>query len=107
MNIDNNVVKKVGELLVFFKFVYKEIFDFDGFFVYDVLIVVYCVVSELFMFKEVNIVVEICGEYMVGMILVDLLGVIGRKFNVKFGLIFDVDGFWDLMIKVFKIYLVL
>ncbi|MHA2961444.1 nucleoside hydrolase [Priestia megaterium] len=104
MNIDNNVAKKVGELLAFFKSAYKETFGFDGPPVHDVLTVVYCIAPELFTLKEVNIVVETRGEYTAGTTSVDLLGVTGRKPNTKFGLTLDVDGFWDLMIKALKTY---
>ncbi|MEW4272564.1 nucleoside hydrolase [Priestia megaterium] len=104
MNIDNNVAKKVGELLAFFKSAYKETFGFNGPPVHDVLTVAYCVAPELFTLKEVNIVVETRGEYTAGTTSVDLLGVTGRKPNAKFGLTLDVDAFWNLMIEALKTY---
>ncbi|MFE4573359.1 nucleoside hydrolase [Paenibacillus chitinolyticus] len=102
--IDNYVAKIVGELLVFFASTYKEMFDFDGAPVHDVLTVAYCVAPELFKTKDVNIVVETKGEYTAGTTLVDLHGVTGRKVNAKFGLELDVDGFWKLMIDALKKY---
>ncbi|OAX46444.1 nucleoside hydrolase [Paenibacillus sp. AD87] len=102
--IDNHVAKIVGELLVFFASTYKEMFDFDGAPVHDVLTVAYCVAPELFKTKDVNIVVETKGEYTAGTTLVDLHGVTGRKVNAKFGLELDVDGFWKLMIDALKKY---
>lgn len=102
--IDNNVAKIVGELLVFFASTYKEMFDFDGAPVHDVLTVAYCVAPELFKTKDVNIVVETKGEFTAGTTLVDLHGVTGRKVNAKFGLELDVDGFWKLMIDALKKY---
>jgi len=102
--IDNNVAKIVGELLVFFASTYKEMFDFDGAPVHDVLTVAYCAAPELFKTKDVNIVVETKGEYTAGTTLVDLHGVTGRKVNAKFGLELDVDGFWKLMIDALKKY---
>ncbi|MFB7816993.1 nucleoside hydrolase [Paenibacillus chitinolyticus] len=102
--IDNYVAKIVGELLVFFASTYKEMFDFDGAPVHDVLTVAYCVAPELFKTKDVNIVVETKGEYTAGTTLVDLYGVTGRKVNAKFGLELDVDGFWKLMIDALKKY---
>ncbi|KOP65474.1 ribonucleoside hydrolase [Bacillus sp. FJAT-18019] len=102
--IDNHVAKIVGELLVFFASTYKEMFDFDGGPVHDVLTVAYCVAPELFKMKDVNIVVETKGEYTAGTTLVDLHGVTGREVNAKFGLELDVDGFWKLMIDALKKY---
>lgn len=102
--IDNNVAKIVGELLVFFASTYKEMFDFDGAPVHDVLTVAYCIAPELFKTKDVNIVVETKGEYTAGTTLVDLHGVTGREINAKFGLELDVDGFWKLMIDALKKY---
>jgi purine nucleosidase len=102
--IDNHVAKIVGELLVFFASTYKEMFEFDGAPVHDVLTVAYCVAPELFKTKDVNIVVETKGEYTTGTTLVDLHGVTGRKVNAKFGLELDVDGFWKLMIDALKKY---
>ncbi|MGG3280248.1 nucleoside hydrolase [Paenibacillus solani] len=102
--IDNNVAKIVGELLVFFASTYKEMFDFDGAPVHDVLTVAYCIAPELFKTKDVNIVVETKGEFTAGTTLVDLHGVTGRKVNAKFGLELDVDGFWKLMIDTLKKY---
>ncbi|GHH99920.1 nucleoside hydrolase [Neobacillus kokaensis] len=102
--IDNKVAKIVGELLVFFASTYKEMFDFDGAPVHDVLTVAYCVAPELFKLKEVNITVETKGEFTAGTTLVDLHGVTGRKVNAKFGLELDVEGFWKLMIEALKQY---
>ncbi|RJX40272.1 nucleoside hydrolase [Paenibacillus pinisoli] len=102
--IDNRVAKIVGELLVFFASTYKEMFDFDGAPVHDVLTVAYLVAPELFKTKDVNIVVETKGEYTAGTTLVDLHGVTGRAVNAKFGLELDVDGFWKLMIDALKTY---
>src|SRR5699024_3663425 len=59
--IDNDVSEIVGKLLVFFASTYKEMFDFDGAPVHDVLTVAYCVAPELFTMKEVNIAVETKG----------------------------------------------
>lgn len=102
--IDNNVAKIVGELLVFFASTYKEMFDFDGAPVHDVLTVAYCVAPELFKTKDVNITVETKGEFTAGTTLIDLHGVTGRKVNAKFGLELDVEGFWKLMIEALKKY---
>ena len=102
--IDNNVAKIVGELLVFFASTYKEMFDFDGAPVHDVLTVAYCVAPELFKMKDVNITVETKGEFTAGTTLVDLHGITGRKVNAKFGLKLDVEGFWKLMIEALKKY---
>ncbi|NEU30544.1 nucleoside hydrolase [bacterium LRH843] len=102
--IDNKVAKIVGELLVFFASTYKEMFDFDGAPVHDVLTVAYCVAPELFKMKDVNITVETKGEFTAGTTLVDLHGVTGRKVNAKFGLELDVEGFWKLMIEALKTY---
>ncbi|MBU8879033.1 nucleoside hydrolase [Bacillus sp. FJAT-29790] len=102
--IDNKVAKIVGELLVFFASTYKEMFDFDGAPVHDVLTVAYCVAPELFKTKDVNITVETKGEFTAGTMLVDLHGVTGRKVNAKFGLELDVEGFWKLMIDALKTY---
>ncbi|OAH57398.1 ribonucleoside hydrolase [Domibacillus aminovorans] len=102
--IDNNVAKIVGELLVFFASTYKEMFDFDGAPVHDVLTVAYCVAPELFKTKDVNITVETKGEFTAGTTLIDLHGVTGRKVNAKFGLELDVEGFWELMIEALKKY---
>ncbi|OKL35407.1 nucleoside hydrolase [Domibacillus mangrovi] len=102
--IDNNVAKIVGELLVFFASTYKEMFDFDGAPVHDVLTVAYCVAPELFKMKDVNITVETKGEFTSGTTLIDLHGVTGREVNAKFGLELDVEGFWKLMIEALKKY---
>lgn len=102
--IDNNVAKVVGELLVFFASTYKEMFDFDGAPVHDVLTVAYCIAPELFKTKDVNITVETKGEFTAGTTLIDLHGVTGRKINAKFGLELDVEGFWKLMIEALKKY---
>ena len=102
--IDNNVAKIVGELLVFFASTYKEMFDFDGAPVHDVLTVAYCVAPELFKMKDVNITVETKGEFTAGTTLVDLHRVTGRKINAKFGLELDVEGFWKLIIEALKKY---
>jgi purine nucleosidase len=102
--IDNKVAKIVGELLVFFASTYKEMFDFDGAPVHDVLTVAYCVASELFKMKEVNITVETKGEFTAGTTLIDLHGVTGREINARFGLELDVEGFWKLMIDALKKY---
>jgi purine nucleosidase len=100
--IDNRVAKVVGELLVFFASTYKEMFDFDGAPVHDVLTVAYLVAPELFTMKEVNIAVETKGEFTAGTTLVDLHGVTGREVNAKFGVELDADGFWKLMIDALK-----
>lgn len=100
--IDNHVANIVGELLVFFASTYKEMFDFDGAPVHDVLTVAYCLAPELFTMKEVNIVVETKGEFTAGTTLVDLHGVTGREVNAKFGQELDVEGFWELMIDALK-----
>ncbi|WP_436375973.1 nucleoside hydrolase [Cytobacillus sp. BC1816] len=102
--IDNKVAKIVGELLVFFASTYKEMFDFDGAPVHDVLAVAYLVAPELFKMKAVNIAVETKGEFTAGTTLVDLHGVTGRKINAKFGMELDVEGFWQLMIEALKKY---
>jgi pyrimidine-specific ribonucleoside hydrolase len=102
--IDNKVAKIVGELLEFFTSTYKEMFDFDGAPVHDVLTVAYCVAPELFKTKDVNITVETKGEFTAGTTLIDLHGVTGRKVNAKFGLELDVVGFWKLMIGALKKY---
>ncbi|PWW32386.1 purine nucleosidase [Cytobacillus oceanisediminis] len=102
--IDNKVAKIVGELLVFFASTYKEMFDFDGAPVHDVLTVAYCVAPELFKMKEVNITVETKGEFTAGTTLIDLHGVTGREINARFGLELDVEGFWKLMIDALKKY---
>ncbi|WP_059174033.1 nucleoside hydrolase [Bacillus sp. FJAT-27445] len=102
--IDNKVANIVGELLVFFASTYKEMFDFDGAPVHDVLTVAYCVAPELFKMKDVNITVETKGEFTAGTTLVDLHGVTGREVNAKFGLELDVEGFWKLMIDALKKY---
>ncbi|MCP3740768.1 nucleoside hydrolase [Rossellomorea sp. BNER] len=102
--IDNKVAKIVGELLEFFTSTYKEMFDFDGAPVHDVLTVAYCVAPELFKTKDVNITVETKGEFTAGTTLIDLHGVTGRKVNAKFGLELDVEGFWKLMIEALKKY---
>ncbi|WP_264737370.1 nucleoside hydrolase [Cytobacillus firmus] len=102
--IDNKVAKIVGELLVFFASTYKEMFDFDGAPVHDVLAVAYLVAPELFKMKDVNIAVETKGEFTAGTTLVDLHGVTGRKINAKFGMELDVEGFWQLMIEALKKY---
>ncbi|ASN06462.1 nucleoside hydrolase [Virgibacillus necropolis] len=102
--IDNNIAKIVGELLVFFASTNKEMFDFDGAPVHDVLTVAYCVAPELFTTKDVNITVETKGEFTSGTTLIDLHGVTGRKVNAKFGLELDVEGFWKLMIEALKKY---
>ncbi len=100
--IDNRVAKVVGELLVFFASTYKEMFDFDGAPVHDVLTVAYLVAPELFTMKEVNIAVETKGEFTAGTTLVDLHGVTSREVNAKFGVELDTDGFWKLMIDALK-----
>ena len=64
--IDNHVSNIVGELLVFFASTYKEMFDFDGAPVHDVLTVAYLVAPELFKMKDVNIVVETKAEFTAG-----------------------------------------
>jgi purine nucleosidase len=102
--IDNKVAKIVGELLVFFASTYKEMFDFDGAPVHDVLTVAYCVAPELFKMKEVNITVETKGEFTAGTTLIDLHGVTGKEINARFGLELDVEGFWKLMIDALKKY---
>ncbi|MBS4179433.1 nucleoside hydrolase [Lederbergia citrea] len=102
--IDNKVANIVGELLVFFASTYKEMFDFDGAPVHDVLTVAYLVAPELFKMKDVNITVETKGEFTAGTTSVDLHGVTGRKVNAKFGLELDVEGFWKLMIEALKKY---
>ncbi|WP_085522734.1 nucleoside hydrolase [Tuberibacillus sp. Marseille-P3662] len=102
--IDNHVANIVGELLTYFASTYKEVFDFDGAPVHDVLTVAYCVAPELFATKDVNIAVETKGEYTEGTTLIDLQGVTGRKVNAKFGLELDVEGFWQLMIEALKTY---
>ncbi|WP_257350395.1 nucleoside hydrolase [Pseudalkalibacillus decolorationis] len=102
--IDNNVAKIVGELLVFFASTYKEMFDFDGAPVHDVLTVAYCVAPELFKTKDVNITVETKGEFTAGTTLIDLHGITGRKVNAKFGLELEVEDFWKLMIEALKRY---
>ncbi|MFC5591988.1 nucleoside hydrolase [Sporosarcina soli] len=102
--IDNRVANIVGELLVFFASTYKEMFDFDGAPVHDVLTVAYLVAPELLTMKEVNIAVETKGEFTAGTTLVDLHGVTGREVNAKFGVELDVDGFWKLMIEALKKY---
>ncbi|MDM5226034.1 nucleoside hydrolase [Cytobacillus sp. NJ13] len=102
--IDNKVAKIVGELLVFFASTYKEMFDFDGAPVHDVLTVAYLVAPELFKMKAVNIAVETKGEFTAGTTLVDLHGVTGRRINAKFGMELDVEGFWQLMIESLKKY---
>ncbi|UOQ92881.1 nucleoside hydrolase [Halobacillus shinanisalinarum] len=102
--IDNHVAKIVGELLAFFRSTYKEMFDFDGAPVHDVLTVAYCVAPELFETKDVNIAVETKGEFTAGTTLIDLHGVTGRKVNAKFGIGLDVEGFWKLMMKALKKY---
>lgn len=103
-NIDNNVAKIAGELLVFFASTYKEMFDFDGAPVHDVLTVAYCVAPELFKTKDVNITVEIKGEFTAGTTLIDLHGVTGREVNAKFGVELDAEGFWKLIIEALKKY---
>ncbi|MGE7876681.1 nucleoside hydrolase [Peribacillus muralis] len=100
--IDNHVAKIVGELLVFFASTYKEMFNFAGPPVHDVLTVAYCVAPELFKTKEVNITVETKGEYTAGTTSIDLHGITGRKANAKYGLELDVEGFWRLMIEALK-----
>ena len=102
--IDNHVSNIVGELLVFFASTYKEMFDFDGAPVHDVLTVAYLVAPELFTMKDVNIVVETKGEFTAGTTLIDLHGVTGREVNAKFGVELDVEGFWKLMIDALKKY---
>ncbi|MGE8081173.1 nucleoside hydrolase [Peribacillus loiseleuriae] len=102
--IDNHVAKIVGELLVFFASTYKEMFDFDGAPVHDVLTVAYCVAPELFKTKDVNVTVETKGEFTAGTTLIDLHGVTGREVNAKFGVELDVEGFWKLMIEALKKY---
>ncbi|KXH78784.1 nucleoside hydrolase [Sporosarcina sp. HYO08] len=102
--IDNRVSNIVGELLVFFASTYKEMFDFDGAPVHDVLTVAYLVAPELFKMKDVNIVVETKGEFTAGTTSVDLHGVTGREVNAKFGVGLDVEGFWKLMIDALKKY---
>ncbi len=102
--IDNHVSNIVGELLVFFASTYKEMFDFDGAPVHDVLTVAYFVAPELFKMKDVNIVVETKGEFTAGTTLIDLHGVTGREVNAKFGVELDVEGFWKLMIDALKKY---
>lgn len=102
--IDNHVSTIVGELLVFFASTYKEMFDFDGAPVHDVLTVAYLVAPELFTMKDVNIVVETKGEFTAGTTLIDLHGVTGREVNAKFGVELDVEGFWKLMIDALKKY---
>ncbi|PAV31120.1 ribonucleoside hydrolase [Virgibacillus profundi] len=102
--IDNEVAKIVGELLVFFASTYKEMFDFDGAPVHDVLTVAYLVAPELFTMKDVNIAVETKGEFTAGTTLIDLHGVSGREVNAKFGLELDTEGFWQLMIEALKKY---
>ena len=102
--IDNHVSNIVGELLVFFASTYKEMFDFDGAPVHDVLTVAYLVAPELFKMKDVNIVVETKGEFTAGTTLIDLHGVTGREVNAKFGVELDVEGFWKLMIDALKKY---
>ncbi|MCM3667859.1 nucleoside hydrolase [Mesobacillus maritimus] len=102
--IDNQVAQIVGELLVFFASTYKEMFDFDGAPVHDVLCVAYLVAPELFKMKDVNITVETKGEFTAGTTCVDLHGVTGREINAKFGMELDVDGFWKLMIEALKKY---
>lgn len=102
--IDNRVANIVGELLVFFASTYKEMFDFDGAPVHDVLTVAYLVAPELFTMKDVNIAVETKGEFTAGTTLVDLHGVTDREVNAKFGMELDVDGFWKLMIEALKKY---
>ncbi len=102
--IDNRVANIVSELLVFFASTYKEMFDFDGAPVHDVLTVAYLVAPELFTMKDVNIAVETKGEFTAGTTLVDLHGVTGREVNAKFGVELDVDGFWKLMIEALRKY---
>lgn len=102
--IDNHVSNVVGELLVFFASTYKEMFDFDGAPVHDVLTVAYLVAPELFKMKDVNIVVETKGEFTAGTTLIDLHGVTGREVNAKFGVELNVEGFWKLMIDALKKY---
>ncbi len=102
--IDNHVSNIVGELLVFFASTYKEMFDFDGAPVHDVLTVAYLVAPELFTMKDVNIVVETKAEFTAGTTLIDLHGVTGREVNAKFGVELDVEGFWKLMIDALKKY---
>ncbi|MFD1361892.1 nucleoside hydrolase [Lentibacillus salinarum] len=102
--IDNDVAQIVGELLAFFASTYKEMFDFNGAPVHDVLTVAYCIAPELFTMKDVNIAVETKGEFTAGTTLVDLHGVTGRTINAKFGTGLDVAGFWALMIEALKKY---
>lgn len=102
--IDNHVANIVGELLDFFASTYKEMFDFDGAPVHDVLTVAYCVAPELFKVKDVNVAVETKGDLTTGTTLIDLHGVTGREINAKFGVELDVDGFWKLMIDALKKY---
>ncbi|WP_240339766.1 nucleoside hydrolase [Halobacillus ihumii] len=102
--VADDVAKIVGELLEFFASTYKEMFDFDGGPVHDVLTVAYCIAPELFKTKDVNITVETKGELTSGTTLVDVHGVTGRKINARFGLGLDVEGFWELMIESLKKY---
>ncbi|WP_285768462.1 nucleoside hydrolase [Peribacillus sp. SI8-4] len=102
--IDNDVARIVGELLEFFASTYKEMFNFSGAPVHDVLTVAYCVAPELFTTKEVNITVETKGEFTAGTTSIDLHGITGRKVNAKYGLELDTEGFWKMMIEALKTY---
>jgi len=102
--VGNRVSDFIVELLQFFAGTYKEVFDFDGAPIHDACCVAYCIDPSAFECKLLRVDIETKGEFSYGMTVVDLLGVTGRKPNVKVALKLDQDKFWNLLIDSLKNY---
>lgn len=103
-SIGNPVARFVGELLVFFRQTYKDVFGFEHPPVHDVCSVAYCIDPDIFECKRLRVDVETKGEFAYGMTLIDFHGVTKRAPNVNVALRLDHGKFWDLLYQTLKRY---
>ncbi|CAH0122496.1 Pyrimidine-specific ribonucleoside hydrolase RihA [Paenibacillus sp. CECT 9249] len=102
--IDNPVAGFIGELLVFFRQTYRDVFGFEDPPVHDACCVAYCIDPSVFECKKLHVDVETKGEYAYGMTLVDIHGVTKKEPNVNVALTLDREKFWSMIIDACKYY---
>lgn len=102
--VGNRVSGFIVELLQFFAGTYRDVFGFEGAPIHDACCVAYCIDPSAFECKLLRVDIETKGEFSYGMTVVDLLGVTGRKPNVKVALKLNQEKFWNLLIDSLKNY---
>ena len=95
----SEVLRILSDLMDFFMKTYREVFGIDGAPLHDPTTIAYLIDPGMFEWEDLNVVVELKGEYTYGQTVVDIWKTTGRKPNVRVLKDIDRDRFFSLLFR--------